>query len=280
MAAPDDGRWDAGDPEVPLLGGDVTEGLVRVGDTVRRPASPASDGVHALLDHLHRHGFAGAPQYLGRDRQGRDVLSFVEGEVASRPWPDWIADPDRLASVARLTRKYDDAVASMGVPQWAHVLRLPDPPGAPISIAGEPELVGHMDLTPENVVFRNGSASALIDFDLITPSTRVEEVCSLLHWWAPWIPPVDREKAVREVDPYARGALLVDAYGLDAHARHRLVDVALNAAERTWHVMKLRSETLGGGWRRMWEGGVGERTLRRHQWIADNRRELRAAVAP
>lgn len=275
-----DGLWDIGEPEVPLVGGDVTDGLVRVGDTVRHPASPVSDGVRLVLDHLHRQGFDGAPRYLGRDRKGRDVLSFVQGEVASRPWPNWVADPERILSVARLTRAYDDAVDVMGVPDWARALRLADPPGIPQSIAGEPELVGHLDITPENVVFRNGCAFALIDFDLIRPSTRAEEVCNLLQWWAPWMPSADREEALRWADPVARGALLVDAYGLDSQARHGLVDLALNTAERSWHLMKLRSESLGGGWRRMWDEGVGEKILRRKQWIWDNRHELSAAVAP
>jgi hypothetical protein len=59
------------------------------------------------------------------------------------------------------------------------------------------------------------------------------------------MPSHDREAALRSVDPVARGALLVDAYGRDAQARDGLVDLALNSAERSWHLMKLRSESLG-----------------------------------
>lgn len=43
--------------EIPLAGGDVTEGVVRVGDTVRRPVGPHSPLVHALLTHLASVGF-------------------------------------------------------------------------------------------------------------------------------------------------------------------------------------------------------------------------------
>jgi hypothetical protein len=39
---------DAAEMEVPLAGGDVTEGVVRVGDTVRRPASDASMSVRRV----------------------------------------------------------------------------------------------------------------------------------------------------------------------------------------------------------------------------------------
>lgn len=39
--------------EIPLAGGDVTDGVVRIGGTVRRPVGPHSPLVHALLRHLH-----------------------------------------------------------------------------------------------------------------------------------------------------------------------------------------------------------------------------------
>lgn len=271
--------WDLSEPEVPLLGGDVTEGVVRVGATVRRPATSVSEAVRSVLDHLQRHGFEGAPHYLGTDSQNRDVLTFIEGEVASRPWPEWVADAGRTASVARLARAYDDVVALLGVPEWANTLRRPHLPGAPESIAGAPELIGHLDITPENVVFRDGLAHALIDFDLIRPCTRAEEVCNILQWWAPWMPPADREDALKSADPFARGTLIVDAYDLAPDQREGLVDLALNTADRTWHSMKWRSEALGGGWRRMWEDGIGDRILRRKEWMSDNQSKLSASIA-
>ena len=52
----------AGTPETALPKGDVTEGVVRVGDTVRRPHQPQSLTVADYLDHLERVGFAGAPR--------------------------------------------------------------------------------------------------------------------------------------------------------------------------------------------------------------------------
>src|SRR5689334_14780255 len=89
------------EPAVPLLGGDVTEGLVRVGDTVRRPVSDASARVRRLLDFLQSAGFQGAPRFLGIDDSGRDTLSFVPGDTAGRPWPSWVADESSAISVAR-----------------------------------------------------------------------------------------------------------------------------------------------------------------------------------
>ncbi|MFF1877201.1 phosphotransferase [Leifsonia sp. NPDC058230] len=266
------------DPEVPLLGGDVTEGLVRVGDTVRRPVSDASRRVRGVLDFLAAAGFTAAPRFLGVDAADRDVLTYVPGEVAGRPWPSWVGDETRALSVARLVRAYDDAVQPLGVPEWALGPRRVDPPGCPASISGTPGFLAHLDITPENVVFRSGRAVALIDFDLVRPATRLDEVANLLLWWGAWMSPEDRDPAVRDVDPVSRGAALLDAYDLSAADRERVVDVARNGAERSWHTMRRNAIERGGGWKRMWDDGVGDRILRRQGWLADNAPALHAAI--
>src|SRR5579859_5623069 len=115
--------------EIPLPGGDVTDGIVRVGDTVRRPQGPHSPLVHAVLQHLERQGFDGAPRFLGIDEKGREVLSFVEGEVAGRPAPAWLADEARLVSLARLVRRLDDAMA--GFAPSSAMLEAVAPPDIP-----------------------------------------------------------------------------------------------------------------------------------------------------
>ena len=58
-------------------------GVVRVGDTIRRPAMPWSSSVDALLAHFREVGFDGAPRALGYDDAGRQVLSFAEGFVGA-----------------------------------------------------------------------------------------------------------------------------------------------------------------------------------------------------
>ena len=62
--------------------GDVTEGVVRVGGTIRRPHQPQSLAVAAYLDWLEDAGFDGSPRFLGRDTQGKDVLTFLPGACA------------------------------------------------------------------------------------------------------------------------------------------------------------------------------------------------------
>ena len=67
--------------EEPLEGGRSSQGLVRIGNTVRRPLSPNSKFVHQVLRQLERTGFGAAPRYIGIDNQGRGVLTFFEGAV-------------------------------------------------------------------------------------------------------------------------------------------------------------------------------------------------------
>lgn len=69
-----------------LEGGNIG-GAVRAGDTVRRSAGPWTPAVHALLAHLADKGFADAPRPLGFDEQGREVLTFLEGETVANRKP-------------------------------------------------------------------------------------------------------------------------------------------------------------------------------------------------
>ncbi|GAB4098283.1 phosphotransferase [Sinomonas halotolerans] len=257
-----------GHPEIPLPGGDVTEGVVRVGDTVRRPTGPHSPLVHAVLQHLEAQGFDGAPRFLGIDEKGREVLTFLEGEVPGRPHPAWLTDPGRLASTARLLRRLDDAMVGFTPsPAMLAAVAPPELPGMPPAPDAPAELIGHMDITPENTVFRGGEAAGLIDFDLAKPATRLDEVTNLCLHWAPLAPQRDRSPALRRADAVVRIRLAADAYGLDDAGRAQFVPTAIRRAERSWHLMRERAETAGSGWRRMWEDGVGDQIRRRVAWL-------------
>lgn len=270
---------DMNDPqgdEHPLPGGDVTDGVARVGDTVRRPMGPHSELVHHVLTQLEEAGADCAPRFMGIDHQGREILSFIEGEVAGRPWPGWVAETERGVSVAKLLRRLDDALVTLGLPDHTAVRSWPS--GAPEPVGPVASFLGHRDVTPENTVFRDGRAVALLDFDLLRPSSRVDEVADLLQWWAGWVAPEDRDPAFVGVDPGERGRLLVDAYDLSNEDREWVVPVAISAAQQSWHAMKNRAEELGGEWRRMWDEGVGDKIRRREQWLVAEQESLRRAM--
>jgi len=268
-------------PEIPLVGGDVTEGVVRVGDTVRRPVGANAPLVHALLRYLESVGFEGAPRLLGIDAAGREVLTYIHGEVAGRPRPAWIADERRLASVGSFLREYDDAAAGFVVPEGVRAfqgLAAPQDPETPPPPPYPVELVGHMDVTPDNVVFREGRAVALIDFDLAKPVSRVDEVQNAMRYWAPFEDPADRDPLLREADAPRRCRILADAYGLSGLDRSRVVEVAVLRARRAWFSMRFIAKAEGGGWARMWEAGVGDEIKRREAWLERNGAAIEAAL--
>jgi Ser/Thr protein kinase RdoA (MazF antagonist) len=268
-------------PEIPLIGGDVTEGVVRVGDTVRRPMGANAPLVHALLRYLESVGFEGAPRLLGIDAAGREVLTYMHGEVAGRPRPAWIADERRLASVGSFLREYDDAAAGFVVPEGVRAfqgLAAPQDPETPPPPPYPAELVGHMDVTPDNVVFRDGRAVALIDFDLAKPVSRVDEVQNAMRYWAPFEDPADRDPLLRDADAPRRCRILADAYGLSELDRSRIVEVAVLRARRAWFSMRYIAKAEGGGWARMWEAGVGDEIKRREAWLERNGAAIEAAL--
>lgn len=139
--------------EAPLPGR-TTAGITRIGQTVRRPPSPNAGFVQALLRHLEAVGFQGAPRHLGTDENGRELLSYVPGEVPAHLGR---YDDRTLAEAARLIRDYHDATATLFA--------------LPAEQAGV-EVACHNDLSPCNVVFREGRPVALIDFDAAAPGSR------------------------------------------------------------------------------------------------------------
>ena len=120
----------------PLTGDGVTQGIVRIGDTVRRPLRPFSLTVQAYLAHLRDAGFTGAPLPFGIDDQGREVLSFVLGDVPRNPLPPETARDGVLVALARLIRALHEASAGWVPPPdavWGGTpaswdARLPDRP--------------------------------------------------------------------------------------------------------------------------------------------------------
>ncbi|WP_169987524.1 phosphotransferase [Microbispora sp. H10836] len=252
--------------EIPLIG-DVSEGVVRVGATVRRPMRPSSPAVHALLRHLEAVGFDGAPRFLGTDERGRAILTYVEGVVPAHPLPAYAVSDEALTAVARLLRSFHDAAASFRPPPGAI---WDDGSGA----EGPIELVGHCDVTPANVVFRRTARGllpyALIDFDLARPTTRLFDVVTTVRHWAPLADPVDRDPLQRSLDAAARVRLFCDAYGLSARDRLMLVETARIRFGRSYTLMRDRARTLGGGWARMWAGGAGGRIRRAAAWLDAN----------
>jgi hypothetical protein len=192
--------------EVPLEGGRITQGVVRVGETVRRPATPSSAFVAELLGHLQQTGFVGAPRYLGVDEAGRESFSYLPGLVPARfqHWSD-----AQVAAAGKLLRSFHDATAGS-------------------SLAGECPVVCHHDPGPNNAVFQHGLPTAFIDFDTAAPGERLEDLGYMAWTWCV----STRSGAVPAQVQAAQVRLLADAYGLPEAVRQGLVDAILDRQTR------------------------------------------------
>ena len=252
---------EASDVEL-MPAGDVTEGVVRVGGTIRRPHQPQSLAVAAYLDWLEDAGFEGSPRFLGRDADGRDVLTFLPGQCAG-PVPEaWVQSEELLASVAQLLRRLH--TASAGFVPDAH----PFPPRAVSQ--DRAELVCHLDVTPQNVVVRSGRAAGLVDFDLAGPSTAFKDSFNTASHWVPLRDPADGWPGWEGTDPFRRLRIFADAYGWDAEERRALPAFGATATALSYRRMEHNAKVLGGGWARMWDGGVGGMIRRRGVWLEAN----------
>jgi hypothetical protein len=147
--------------EVPLTGGMSTPGVVRVGDTVRRPLKPDSDVVHALLVHFERSGFDGTQRFLGIDERGRSMLSYVEGFAP--PHNGFVLSEEAVAAGARLLRRVHDLTAGT-------------------EFAAGSEVACHPNLSQPNFVFQEMIPVAIIDWDGTRPGTRLANFGDFL--WA------------------------------------------------------------------------------------------------
>ena len=272
MSAPGDF---ADGPEIELPAGDVTVGVVRIGDTVRRPPTEASEAVAAYLGHLVAVGFEGVPRFLGRDLHGRDVLTYLDGDVPGAPVEPWAAADGVLPGVARLLRRLHDASVGFALPErriepGRPVLALPE---------DEPRLVAHRDVTPQNTVFRDGAVWGVVDFDLCDWTTRSVDLANTAMHWIPLCDPADRSPVHAGASVGARLRLVLDAYGRDEVDAERLLRACELRFAAAYVTMKWAAENRGGGWARMWDEGVGDVIQRRIAWFAAARPELATALA-
>ncbi|WP_436952850.1 phosphotransferase [Streptomyces sp. SudanB182_2057] len=257
-----------------LVGGMANAGAVfRRGGLVERPAPRNARTLHAWLRALKEHGFDAAPAPVGLTAGGREQLTFIPGDVALPPYPDWAMTTAALASVGSLLRRLHEAGAAVAVDTRAEWPRdLADPEGG--------TTLCHNDVCPDNVVFRDGRAVALIDFDLAAPGRPLWDLAMTARYWVPMLDPVSAAGLYPSgLDAPARLRILADGYGLPARDRAALPGVVEQATEvcRAFVARRvadgdpvyLRALAERGGWER-WD--------RVRTWLADHREAFTAAL--
>jgi len=260
------------DEEV-LRGGTANENsVVRVGPHVIRPSNEFSVQVHHFLTALHDNGFDGASVPVGIDPDGRERLHFIEGDVPIPPYPEW-AQADRvLASTTQLLQRFHRASAEFDPTGMTWSQELADPRGGSV--------VCHNDVCLENVVFRNGAAVALLDFDYAAPGSPLFDLTTFARMC---VPVDDPESAARlgwaDLDKPVRLRLLADTYGLGTDDREVLLAMLDSTIERGGEFVRRRADAGDPGFVKMWaDMGGQERFDRRRRWWAQSRSDFRLVL--
>ncbi|MFK4087654.1 phosphotransferase [Kribbella sp. NPDC020789] len=180
-----------------MQGGRITPGVVRIENTVRRPASP---GTGELLQLLEARGFTGAPRYLGQDDERRDILSYLDGWVPDR-FQRW--ENEQIAAFGVLLRAFHDATRS-----------------------GPNQVICHHDPGPNNAIFRDNLPVALIDFDTAAPGSPLEDLGYAAWTWCIASKYADPDRQAHQV------RVLADAYAATQPQRAALIDAILERQSR------------------------------------------------
>jgi hypothetical protein len=194
-----------------ILPGGNTDGAVRIDGVVHKRAAPWTPTVHALLRHLEQAGVDGVPRALGFDDQGRQMLTYLPGEMIGGkvPWPAWVYKDSTLVQVGEWMRRVHDATAVFIPPKEERWFT-----GRTMQLGW---IVGHQDAAPYNAVMDGDRLAGFFDWDAAFPSPREDDLGFSALLWVPLTAPEagDQPDTGDRTDRSRRLHLLLDTYGYD-----------------------------------------------------------------
>jgi hypothetical protein len=199
---------------------------------------------------------------------------FQRGEVALQPYPAWSMTEAALTSVGALLRRFHHASSAIPLePDVPWATDLGDPRGG--------TMLCHSDACVENVVFRDGEAYALIDFDMVAPGRPLWDVAMAARYWVPMLDPETAALFPSYVglDPVRRLRVLADGYGLSADDRSELLGVIgeVTVVERAEIAARLEAGDASFV-RAFYDHGGWTTRDRLQAWLADQRAIFLAAL--
>ncbi|SDS01275.1 phosphotransferase family protein [Actinopolymorpha singaporensis] len=247
--------------EVPLFGAGLQDRkLVRVGDTVRRPAGGWTNSVHDLLRDLRARGYDLAPEPLGLDSAGREVLGYVEGRDPGWPFVPEILTEEGARQLGRLTSRLRSVLATYSCPVDA---RWQFAEGAPRS----GETMQHGDLGPWNLLWGDGpEVVGVLDWDFAGPGDPWYDTGHLAWFTVPFMDD-DRARARGFPEPPDRRSRLAAFAGGAGISAAELVGVTVRAQEEyERRVLTRGSYSCEGPWKTLLEMGFHKNARSDRAW--------------
>jgi len=187
-----------------LLDGGNMNAVERRGDTVLRNGGPWTPTVHRYLDYLTMAGVDWAPRPIAIT-EGREQLTFIEGDVPLYPLPEHVWHNSVLEEGARRLRQLHDASIGFALDGavWQSRAKIPA------------EVICHNDFAPHNLAFVDGAIVGAIDFDMCSPGPRLWDIAYFATRVVP-LTAVTPPGAPGMDDARRRVEIILRSYGSDA----------------------------------------------------------------
>jgi len=259
------------DSDIPISSGRTNRGrLLRRGDAVVRPLGEdqATERVLTAVAPI----FDGAPSPLGRDGEGRLLIEWVEGEALELLGDRGANGRAVLESVGLLLRRLHDATESIASSLSESSSGLSDP-------SGRAEVICHNDPTPGNIVFREGIAVALIDWEYAATGRRAWDLATALRFWSPLRHPENLRPGEETLDFLARARWLLGGYGASQSQRMETAELLRSSHEAgAQNAIQVVTERGVDEYERWVNGGGLLRIERDGQWLKEEQERLIAAL--
>lgn len=226
------------DEEHTLTGGNVSEGVVRIGSTVRKPWTESTTSVIELMNTVRAAG-VDVPASLGRDEQGRQIIEFVPGRLALEAGPLTHAELQRVGAMVRAIHDASETFSPSDHTRWTTAIPAP----------GE-DLICHNDLAPWNLII--GDRWTFIDWDAAAPSTRLWDLAYAAQAFTLNDPRQAPEEAARNLSAFIGG------YDADQGMRDALPEAMLKRTAAMHHLLKSSHDAGDEPWASMYTDGHGD----------------------
>lgn len=255
-----------------VLNGGREGKIVKETDKVVRPGNAWTPYVHDFLVFMHENGFTNIPKPYGINSEGKEIVSFVEGEVFNDSLPDMIMSDGILTNVAELLRRYHD-IGEKYIQRLTgnEVWMLP---------GKEPqEVMCHGDYAPYNLTFVDGAVHGIIDFDTLHPGPRLWDIAYAVYRWIPFVSPTNPDYRDGVDEQIRRMKLFADTYGLCGDARKQLPKMMMERIQSLVSYMQNEAENGNKDVLKNIEDGHMRMYLDDIQYICENEQKILEGIS-